>query len=623
MKALPMSFASEHDLNEDLEAVLFSAATVLLRNDDLNSFLAWGKLALPELISQMGQGPEHEANAEQDARLIGMMSRSIHAAMPLPSRRYRPGKLVLPERNESCCCGSGRKFKQCCAPVAQGIPPFPSELCVGPMLEAMGKSAWAHLPEAHMPIALLGTVAFDWRRQGRLPDLVRLLEPWLPADGPIPDERADLLDLLGDVYADLQKPRKRKALAQAMIDRGGKAVQAKGWQRVALVACDAGQYRVAQDAFQQSQRLVPDDPALSILELSLLIGEGRTDRLRERADFWARSLSRRNQGGEYDGLIDAIRDMGERGNEMLLDTMVQHTPELKALSDWVQSLPAPELALKWGPHASPQDLGPLQPNAALAKALQAWRKVFAIDEPSLVHMQTDDAQPWDRLGQWLPVLHKHPVLANSFEVLDELVLLLTAHGLSGAALVAEPLIARALALWEQIRARYPLARCEWAHWDNRPALRLIAQHIVADHSATADQSFDWLRIMVEVLNPNDNHGFRDLLMAVYLRRGLLEEALALAGRYPQDTDGMEMLKARALWGLSRKGDAIAVMHRVFSGSRHFAKVWRSTKLPAANRAAYVTFGSDQEAKLAYRLQHDLWQDADLRVTVMSVSKGLA
>jgi tetratricopeptide (TPR) repeat protein len=617
--------ASDEAFLGQFNLTLSVAASFMLKGLDLEAFTQWGVKALPMLLASDEEGLPADPMIEalNDPGFAGLFARAIYAAMPLPSRRFKPAKLQLPERNEPCCCGSGKKFKLCCGAMAQSVPRFPPELCAGPMLDAMGKSAWAKLPGDHMPVALVACVAFDWRDQGRVADLVRLLEPWLPKQGPIPDDRADLLDLLGDAYADLRKPRKRKDLAQAMIERGGREVQAKGWQRVALMACDAGQYAVAHDAFLKSQRLAPDDPSLSVLELSLLIGEGRTDRLHERADFWARSLTRRNQQGEYDGLIETIRDMGNRGNDMLLDTMVQHTPGLKMLADWVSALPAPELSLQLGPRVSPKDLGPLTPNAAQAKAMLTWRKAFDIGEPQLVSMATHDSEAWEHMDLWLPVLQANPVLANSFDVLDELVLLLTAVDIPGAERVAAQLVARALDLWMQIRARYPKALCEWGHWDNRPALRLIAHHIVADPSPTAEQSFEWLKAMVEVLNPNDNHGFRERLMAVYVRRGLLDEALALAKRYPEDSDAMELLKARALWALGRKGDAIAVMHMVFVRSGYFAKVWRSTKLPAPQQSEYVRFGSDQEARLAYRAQHDLWQDAELRATVMKVSKGLS
>ena len=316
------------DLNSLVDTLLGEAAKVLLRDEDFGKFLQWGDRTLPSLLGYWGSSPLQTVGAEydqtQDDKLIGLMARSLYAAMPLPSRGFRSIQLVLPERHEACCCGSGQQFKDCCAPLAEALPPFHTELCVGPMLLSLGKGAWAGLPDAHMPVDLVWSVAYEWLMSGRATEVVRLLAPWLPAQGPIPDERADLLDMLGDAYADLSKPRKRKELAQAMIARGGPVVQSKGWQRVALMSCDAGQYAAAHEAFKAAQRLVPDDPDLSILELSLLIGEGDVIQLRERADFWVRSLSRRNKNNEFDGLIETVRDMGVRGNEMLLEVAERH-----------------------------------------------------------------------------------------------------------------------------------------------------------------------------------------------------------------------------------------------------------------------------------------------------------
>ena len=50
----------------------------------------------------------------------------------------------------------------------------------------------------------------------------------------------ELLDLLADLYLDLDHPRKRKTLAQAMVERGDSAVQSLGWQRLSMLASDRG-----------------------------------------------------------------------------------------------------------------------------------------------------------------------------------------------------------------------------------------------------------------------------------------------------------------------------------------------------------------------------------------------
>jgi tetratricopeptide (TPR) repeat protein len=602
-----------------LNMVLSISAGMLLRRDDFSAFMDWASDALPYLLlsEDAPRGAKPDAHQMSMASLMG---RAIYAAMPLPSRRFRPVKMQWPERNEPCCCGSGRKFKLCCADLARDLPRFPPEMCAAPMLDAMGKAAWAGLPQAGMPIALVGSAAHDWRERGRLADVLKLLEPWLPPLGAIPDDRAELLDLLGDVYADLNKPRKRKALAQAMTTRGGREVQSKGWQRLALMACDAGKDSEASEAFKAAQRLTPDDLNLSVLELSLLIGSGDTSRLRERADFWARSLQRKNQGGDLDELIAMVRDMGTRGHDVLADVAERAHPELGRLSAWLRAAPPPTLLLDFkAGHATPDDLGALRPAQSLLPALQAWDQTFDQDTPSLTGFALGDGSAWADFEDWMPLLERHPALANSFEVLDGLMLLLDAH--PGGERVAADVIQRAVALWAQLKGAYPQALCEWGHLDNRPALRLLARHIVNDDSARADTTFDWLRHLVEVFNPNDNHGLRVRLMAVYIRRGLHVEALALSDRYPDDTHAMALLRARALWAAGRRDEATTELQAVFARSRHFAKVWRSAKLPAASRSAFITYGSEQEAREAYREQHDLWQEPSLRAVIMAASAG--
>lgn len=59
----------------------------------------------------------HEAMASA----LGM---EIWNATPIPQNRFRPRRLARPERNAPCPCGSGRKYKQCCAelpPIDLGI----------------------------------------------------------------------------------------------------------------------------------------------------------------------------------------------------------------------------------------------------------------------------------------------------------------------------------------------------------------------------------------------------------------------------------------------------------------------------------------------------------------------
>jgi len=144
---------------------------------------------------------------------------------------------------------------------------------------------------------------------------------------------------------------------------------------------------------------------------------------------------------------------------------------------------------------------------------------------------------------------------------------------------------------------------------------------VSLNSPDAAVCFDWLRHMVEVLNPHDNHGLRMRLMEVYLRRGQADAALHLVQRYPDDFHAMQMLHARALWAVGQVDEAQGMMREVFTCAPHFAKAWCASKAPPASDAPYVRYGSPEEARSAYRQQFDLWQEPALRKQVLALTKA--
>jgi tetratricopeptide (TPR) repeat protein len=608
--------------SEALQWLVHGSANRLVRDADPGAYLDWiarhgasiGEGVLPPDM----RGKAHAVDASRLMRLLGHM---IYAAMPLPQHRFQPRRLPLPGRNDPCLCGSLRKFKQCCEPMMSAMPRLSDEMAIPAVLDAMGKKAWRDLPASRIALRLVVAAAATFRHERRPADAVALLEPWAAQPGPYPDDRADLLDLLGDLYADLGKPRKRKALAQAMIDRGAPQVQAKGWQRLALMATDAGKVDEARAAFTQAQRLAPDDPALALLDVTMLLGLGDAAQARERADFHARRLERMNADGRHDDLIAALRQLGEQGFAYFEHATLEHEPQLGRLDAWLAALPPPVLRLDLR-HADAATLGELLPAKALDRALERWHEVFDAGSPTLVSLHAEGGDAWRGFGGWMGLLEAEPALGDSFDVIDGLLLALESHPSPASAAVARRLIERGLALWALLRARYARARCEWGVWTNRPALRILAQHVVGDDTPTAERSFDWLRHLVEVLNPHDNHGFRTRLAAVLLRRGLHADALALAERYPDDRDEMALAQVLALWHLGRRGEATSLFVDTLKGNRHLAKVMRSTVRPRPVETAFVGVGSLQEAQLAYRDQFDLWQAPELRAMIDGVVRRI-
>jgi tetratricopeptide (TPR) repeat protein len=602
-----------------LQGLLAASARWLLRDATPGPYLDWMARDGPALGAGMlpadARGPGHEV---ESARLMRLFGHVIYATLPLPQQGFEPGRIGLPGPAEPCVCGSLRRFRHCCEATLDSLPRLPAEMAMPHVLDAMGRSAWAALPP-RAPVRLVEAAAEAFRQQHRFKDSVALLEPWAAQQGCYPEAWAALLDLLADLYADLNKPRKRRALAQAMIDRGEPAVQSKGWQRLCLMATDAGRRSRAAEAYTRAQRLAPDDPALSLLELSMLLGFGEARQASQRAQFHVRRLGRMNTDGRFDDLIDGLREMGERGHGFLEDVSLAHEPELARLDTWAGTLGAPQLRIDLA-RCSPDDLGELTPAAPLAGLLDLWRSSFDLQAPALVSLQTARGDPWPGFAQWMALLEEQPTLGDSFEVLDALLMALQAHPSPGALAASRRLRARALALWEQLRQRFPRAACRWAVWPNRPALRVLAQHIAADATPMAEHSFEWLRHLVEVVNPNDNHGFRTRLAAVFLRRGMFSEALALSDRYPDDLDQMMLARVLALWHGSQRGAATALLADTLRSNPKLAKVMRSARLPQPRQDEFITVGSLQEAQLAYAEQWDLWQDAELREMLMAVSR---
>lgn len=63
-----------------------------------------------------------DATERERSQFAVCIAQKIWISVPLSSKHFKPGAWPLPKRNEPCMCGSGRKYKQCCAHVP--LPPF-------------------------------------------------------------------------------------------------------------------------------------------------------------------------------------------------------------------------------------------------------------------------------------------------------------------------------------------------------------------------------------------------------------------------------------------------------------------------------------------------------------------
>ena len=188
-----------------------------------------------------------------------------------------------------------------------------------------------------------------------------------------------------------------------------------------------------------------------------------------------------------------------------------------------------------------------QPNARvlaghkeLAELEAGWREVYPCDKPfGTTTGLTDGIDAWDpeAVEDWLGFLEAHPEAADSLEILDDLATALIAFDArlpQGAGFGLASALAERGAAMVVAAAGTGAVELPWLCWENRPGLRLIARVITGCLDRAEDErAAVWMRTLLG-LNPNDNHGFRALLINHLLRTNDLDAALELIARYPDD-----------------------------------------------------------------------------------------
>lgn len=528
---------------------------------------------------------------------------------PHPACGYVCPSLPEPERNAPCQCGSGRKYKHCCLPLIQTMPEVPINGLML-LLDAMPKKRWAELVDSRVSVPMVEDAALEFLEAGDTASVIALLEPWFKRDEGLVIKRATLLDVLLDAYDNTDHARKKARLLDRAIAADDNVIRASALQRRATMLADQGDYAAAWQTFAQAQRTNPHALSLSHLEVTLLLDEGRTDEARARAQFWIKRLEAMHDPNLAE-LIALLRDLGERGNAAMTDRMLEWNPELADLHDALQH--APPVASLYTLDPGEEDVGPLQPQPVLGKALQAWVQCSTgITHSPIEELMHEDLDDVGDIEDWLPVLREHPHLWNAFEVLDAIVTALQEeYGATFIQTLAYPLLDRSERLLREVLKGNGAGdkRFEWGWLENRPALHLLGERIALDMRKPADAvqiaRLEWL---VLTLNPNDNQGFRDVLMRAYLENSRVEDALALANHYPNDFAGMRYNHALALLAAGRRGEALMMLRDAVEYSPKLL-AWLLKANPKAPKQGKwgVVVGSDEEAWLYREDTLGLWQ----------------
>ncbi|MCF8178960.1 MAG: SEC-C domain-containing protein, partial [Sulfuritalea sp.] len=552
-----MNTDTDHESSTELDALLRKGVQATLAGPDFKqsfeTFLAEMPRQVPGFAARLPPGAE---------RSIGLaLFRGIWNHTPRPELGWKRLSLPKPERNAPCPCGSGKKYKQCCAP-REGSSPFPSDgfTVLSYVLETVPVADYGNVPFRQLDPEEVTHVASGWQDDGRIEPAMRLLEALLAPGNKLDSRHEPAFDILCGLYLDDGRAGARLALVGRFMRCQDKPLRAAAWQRRATLHADSGEHAQAWEVFKEAQRLDPDNPSLAHLELVLLANQDRYDEARTRAAFWARRLVKLGYGGEP---IVALMEDVARDPEVLRAMFAEHgedwdaeaTPEdLDALESLIGNLPAPSCQYRLSPQDG--DAGPLQVLPELDAAEQDWDDMYWGD--------AEERNPWSE-ARWLVWLGSHPLAWQSFAVIEDLIGILEDSLFPEDAddrlnLLEDRLYDHALTLLRKVLAdnRAEGLTLEWRWMENRPALRLLMQKIdLARYSPEELPLLEWL---VLTLNPDDNGGQRERLVHACCEARRPADALAVCDRYPgDDMAGILYGRVLALYLLDRRSDAVAAL----------------------------------------------------------------
>jgi len=584
-----MTTLDQLDWQETVDLLCFSAARQILAGVSFAEFRDRME-SLVGILLKAGGVPKEAQQPEMLRGMATMVALEIWNVTPVPKNRFRPRKQPKPERNAPCLCGSGKKFKQCCAAVDGPELGISEELMLSKVLSTFSRKRLLELPLLELSPHALAGVAHDWLESGRAKDAVAVLEK-LFVHLPELDERAEwAADVLLNAYMEVNAPRKKQKFIEDLKAAPDKMLASTGWQRQTVVLSDRGEYAKAWAAFREAQRLTPNEPALSHLEVLVLVSEGRRAEAQARAKFWAARLSR-DKEYDHSDLIKLLHDLADGSDNSLLRTLPLGRGPLTDLAEVVAHWPEPACYYQLSGGAE------LTPKKDLYELELDWKGL---------------AEERD-LDMAIRFLGEEALAGQSFRILRDVSQMIGAlpEILPGSAdALARQVLERGEALRRLVLARVNALNKElpWGFLDNRPMLTMVSYYVEEFLETRAKETLELMRWSVNIANPTDNTGLREILIHALVAAGQADEAIVIAGRYPDDFASTEYGRVLALFAAGRLDEAEAALKAAAARS---PKVWKmlhaaNPKAPRINPHGITVGGADEAYE--YRKHHlELWR----------------
>ena len=318
---------------EELSRFLREAVAEALRTEDGEKFLAWMCEEAPR------RAPKVFAELEDAAAQRGLateIGRTLWNGLPLPGNGFRPRPIAKPERNDPCPCGSGRKYKKCCAVWADGAPDLEPDAVWTLAIEAFPQETVEALGESgRVPRNFVGAIAADLLDGGDALRALALVRPLFARPERLDERDSASLNTLLEAYEALD-------LRGGALGGGGAPGEGARARRCAPCCGRTwrartpwpGRWRRRGRRWSAPARTIRESPALGPLEVSLLLAEGRTAEAGERARHWRGRL---REGELTEQGFEFLARVGENPEETQLrfafgDEVTERIHQLESLA---------------------------------------------------------------------------------------------------------------------------------------------------------------------------------------------------------------------------------------------------------------------------------------------------
>ncbi|MBW8875676.1 MAG: SEC-C domain-containing protein [Acidobacteria bacterium] len=497
---------------DELETFFREAIARILEREDSEAFLAWVRQEAADRLPRLFERLPDEAARRSSASELG---RALWSSVPLPGNGFRSRPLPEPERNDPCPCGSGLKYKKCCAPWAAEVPSFDPEGIWRLVVEALPLEQVEALGQSgRVPRHLVGDLATSFLDDGDPERALALVQPMFDRSDRLDDRDAAALNAFLEAHDHLDLLEEKAAAVERLAKSLKPALRAVLWENQVRAHAVEGELDEAWAALEKARQDDPESAALGPLEVSLLMSEGRTAEAGERARFF-RERFRREPGMITEVGMEFLDKVAADPEAAQLEFSLGEEVKdgILRLQELLARLPAPAATYEIQ-RIGDSGAGRLAPPAALQRAEEGWDQAFFGAVPELdsdgdeENDEDDELDPWSEedAARWLAYLLDEPAALDSVEILEDL-----AHSVSELGLdrypfldrrLLKPVLDRGLAAVRQALAAHPgITRLPDNAEPNGSALALIvAAAIQAERLGEPDRGRE-LRQWLDVLDP--------------------------------------------------------------------------------------------------------------------------